>query len=1029
MMKPLLDVRRLLGLLVLAAVACTANAASEIPRSLAQFQHTTWTARDGVFGPIFHMAQTADGFLWLATGQGLQRFDGARFEHVQRLDGQDIGTDAIHNLFPTPTGGFWFYGYHGVGHVEGGRLKYFDKKKLRGMTSATTTSDGLTWLTTITYETYVVDRHDVLTRIDGTRGLPEQARLADSLVDREGTLWLAGGSSVYRLPRGESTIRAFTVDRGGKLVLAPDGAIWIYGDSYVIVVPPRAETFAQARVLPAPGFETMMFDRAGGLWTMTARAGAPKGTYLLQHFSDWKDFLRPGGVVDYRDVMGDKDGLSGTAIRAIIEDRDGNVWAGSNTGLDRFRSAPFVPLPLPGAPVLSSIAPAPEAGVWSVSHHQGMLRADNRSVTPVPLEPNPKANLVFREARGRLWVAGPFGVWNTGADGRLAHVSDSPFGKDGAYPLSIATDGSGQSWMSSYTGLVRWSGDAWEPQRFDIDPGSRVAAVHTDSRGRIWLAMVGGGAALLEGGSTRVLWANARDIGSIGVTHEREGRLWFGALHGAGLLEEKGKRLLRAADGLGFEHITGIRELASGELWLQAIDHVVRIPAEELRRWLADPSYAVSVQRYGIRDGLDGTTGGLTFGSTMAEAEDGRLWFSTSAGLYRLDVDRIAAPTRAPNVLIESLHVDGYARPLGAELKLPALAGRLSFAFTAAELGQPERVRFRYRIDGVDAGWQDAGTARSADYTGLAPGNYRFRVAARVGDGPWGEAGDGTVFSIEPAWFQTTLFRAACLLGFVALSLGAGWLVYALRAHRLIERARLRFEAQQGERERIARDLHDTLLQDTQGLILHFGAATTSLAPTQGELRERLQTTLDSAQQALQEMRDRVLDLRSQRESATLPLNEALGREVLQVNSARPVDYTVRVTGTSQDLRPEAQEALYRGAREAVLNAFAHADARRIDLSIRFARDVVEVVVRDNGRGIPEDILATGGRPGHWGLPGIRERITSLGGRVEFASEAAGGTRVEISLPARVAYPSESWWRRLLRSALRPSAAAGVQAP
>jgi signal transduction histidine kinase len=323
----------------------------------------------------------------------------------------------------------------------------------------------------------------------------------------------------------------------------------------------------------------------------------------------------------------------------------------------------------------------------------------------------------------------------------------------------------------------------------------------------------------------------------------------------------------------------------------------------------------------------------------------------------------------------------------------------------------PERVRFRYRLDGVDGDWQDAGTRRQAIYTNLGPGDYRFRVIAANEDGVWNEAGAALDFKIAPAYYQTWWFRAL----YVILAAGVIWLLFYLRALRMLSRMRERLEERHNERARIARELHDTLLQSIHGLMLRFQTVADEM-PTGSATRTAMERALDRADEVLDEGRDRVSDLRSSIDCGE-DLALAFTNIGEQMAAEHDVEFRVLVEGEEQRLDADVSDEIFRICREALINAFQHAQATSIEIEIAFETDAMRVRVRDDGVGIGADILEAGSRPDHWGLPGMRERALRIGARLDLWGSAGSGTEVELRVPASVAYLAQSRrsWRQLVR--------------
>jgi signal transduction histidine kinase len=337
------------------------------------------------------------------------------------------------------------------------------------------------------------------------------------------------------------------------------------------------------------------------------------------------------------------------------------------------------------------------------------------------------------------------------------------------------------------------------------------------------------------------------------------------------------------------------------------------------------------------------------------------------------------------------------------QLPLPSLTRDLEIDYTGLSLVAPEKVFFRYKLEGHDTDWQDAGTRRLALYTDLPPRNYRFRVMACNNSGVWNEAGTYLDFSIAPAYYQTTLFRVSCVAAFLLL-LGA---LYRLRLRQVARQFNIRLDERLGERTRIARELHDTLLQSCQGVLLKFSAVRFLLPPGADEAQKALGKALDQAEQAIADGRDAVQGLRP----STAPGSDlsrvisALGKELADNQSGQnPPALSVDVEGVPQSLAPLLQDEVHRIAVETLRNAYRHAGASRIEVEIRYGKRQFRLRVRDNGKGIDQNVADAGGRERHFGLTGMRERAEIVGGNLAIWSELDSGTEIELTIPASVAY-------------------------
>jgi signal transduction histidine kinase len=447
---------------------------------------------------------------------------------------------------------------------------------------------------------------------------------------------------------------------------------------------------------------------------------------------------------------------------------------------------------------------------------------------------------------------------------------------------------------------------------------------------------------------------------------------------------------------------------------------LVRITHPEMEAWAADPARAVKTTVFDNSDGVrqySAVNGG--YGPLVTKSSDGDLWFVTHDGISVIDPRHLPFNKLPPPVHIEQITADRkiYDATSGASgrLRLPPRVRDLEIDYTALSLVVPEKVRFRVKLEGYDRDWQDVGNRRQAFYTSLSPHNYRFRVMARNNSGVWNTEGASLDFSIAPAYYQTFWFRALCLAAF----LGLLWTLHQLRLRRLAREFNMRLEERVNERTRIARDLHDTLLQSFHGLLLRFQTVFMLLPDRVMEAKERLASAIDQAAQAITEGRDAVQDLRSSA-SVTNDLAAAigaLGQELATQENGnyRPV-FQIDVEGATRDLHPILRDEVYRIAAEALRNAFRHAQARQVEVEIDYGERELRLHVRDDGKGIDAKILQGETPAGHFGLHGMRERAESGGGRLEVWSELDSGTEVELSIPASIAHstlprPRRPWLR------------------
>jgi signal transduction histidine kinase len=487
---------------------------------------------------------------------------------------------------------------------------------------------------------------------------------------------------------------------------------------------------------------------------------------------------------------------------------------------------------------------------------------------------------------------------------------------------------------------------------------------------------------------------------------DSSGALWIGTSNGLAVSSANRFQVPSAWPDALRDPVLGLAEDKRGWLWIATSNHVLRVRRDKLAKGTLGAS---DVRVYGAADGLLSSEGMNRSRSVVADS-DGRIWFSLGRGISVVDPSHMP-DSSAPSIAhVEAVLADDLLISVTGPVRVPPSPKRIAFAYTALSLASPERIRFRYIVDGFDRNWSAPVATREAVYTNLPPGSYRFRVIASNSSGVWNEAGASLEFSVLPAFYQTNWFRALCGAAFLLLL----WGIYRLRVQQLQHQLAIGLEARVNERTRIARELHDTLLQSLQGLMLHFQTGIDLLPRRPAEARKTLEIAVDRADQAINEGRDAVQGLRASAVetndlvSAVRILGEELGAAVTNQNSAV---FEVEVEGAPRNLHPILRDEVYRIAAEAMRNAFQHAHAQRIEVEILYGERWLRLRVRDDGKGIDPKFLSADGRAKHYGLHGLRERAQLVGGKLTVWSKLDSGTEVDLSIPASTAYAT-SYRRR-----------------
>lgn len=1008
------------ALSMIAAALMTGSNAFALSSELriTQLYHTAWSAKDGAPTGVEALAQTSDGYLWIAGAAGLIRFDGVRFERIDSIRGQRLPSSNVMTLFAPRAGGLWVgYRFGGASFIHDGKLTNYAEREglpVGSLTRFAQDNSGVMWANT----TRGLKRFDgsLWEDVRETFNLPSEYVKA-LRVARDGTLWVVIGHAVMFLRPGQATFVATDIQTGEEeatFVEAPDGTLWLTDASlgaHAVYVP--GETSGEngrhrwiALRDPARGpLWGKLVDRDGTLWT-----ASPAGIHRVK---DVAHLLDPRIVADSsRDIFSNLDGLTAPYANAFLEDREGNIWIGTAGGVDRFRESRLTRVELPRGANGIAIAPG-DAGALlvGIDFEQGAFQVTGAST--VDVVPGPRfINCVHRTNDGEVWFGGRAMLWHSSGSSRASKWIPLPVPVDRAnanyYPVQgIAKDRAGRLWVSVVRGGVFHFADGkWT--RFD----DAALALAAGEDGSVWLGYPKSRILVVDAGTDtgrELSLSDGLDIGNVMSILPLATDTWVGGELGLARFDGQRFHPVTQRGATQLPSVSGIVATPEGDLWLSTSAGAIQIPADEVRRLAADPGYAVRTELFDYLDGLPGTPNAIRPLPSIAAGNDGRLWFATTNGIAWIDPKHVRRNPLAPRVEVQSIVADGKRYESGSNLRLPIKPRDVQISYTALSLSIPERVRFRYQLDAGEP-WQDAGPRRTAYFTGLGPGQHTFRVAAANNDGVWNETGASLDFTIPPAFHQTRSFYALCALACVALLT----VLYRVRVRQVAAQVRGRLEARLAERERIARDLHDTLLQGIQGLIWRFQAATDRI-PSDEPARQLMEQSLDRADKLLEESRDKVKDLRPAA-STVADLAQALATEGEQFAKLHSAKFRVSVQGTARDLHPIVREEGFLIAREAMTNAFRHSGAADIEAEVTFGEGALHVRIRDDGRGIGDAVLEAGGRPGHFGLIGMRERAKKLGAHLEVWSKPGAGTEIDLRVPAAVAYRRSQPASRDLRS-------------
>lgn len=994
--------------LLAGGLACAAD-----DLSLASMNHKTWTARDGAPQGVRSLALDRDGTLWLGTEVGLFNFDGRTFRPFRPMpDEADLPVGNIASLVVARDGALWAATIRGVVRIENGHTKHFatiDDRKLGSILGLSVAPDGSVWA----YGRTTLARFgaDGVNRLEDPPAPLDSHAIGGMFVDASGTIWVSQDNRLYRQPAHQFGYIA--TDTHADFIFGasetPDGSIWITDydtkngfarhqriDASGKVVAHLATEESAYDILYIPDGSLLVVTQFEGLWRYRVGATAAEG---------------PDPSTEQPEKYTTAQGLASNSSRAALLDGNGNLWIGNQHGLDRFRAAQLIPFQGRRPDAQWKICATPSGEIWIASSHAELYEV-SRGVTRDFPDPGDIYHIACG-ADGATWVIDKAGV--RVMQGDTATAIPAP---PGSAPYSInKLLGTAHhelyasvSLPPSAEGIWRWRGETWE--RVSAKAGVLATAPHAlyiDSKNRFWTGYRDGQIALPFEGEGRVFSSGSPGLDIVlGILETKRGLFAAGA-NGVAVLADDRLEMLRFEEAATVRAVGGLVEAANGDLWLNAAQGVVRVPASELDKALADPRHLI--QSTLVSEGEFVGPVPLAMKESAARDAEGNLWFSTLNGVFHLNPARLDAASRhSPIVSLRSMSVDGERMAPGARIGPDPQT--LVIGYLGVNLTSPERVIYKYRLDGLEDTWQDAGHRTEAIYTRLAPGRYTFSVIASNGDGQWSEPLVLPAFAVVPGFFQTTWFLLICVL--VALLII--FAVSALRIRAITRLVRTRVEERADERVRIARDLHDTLLQGVQGLLLSVHVATRRI-PADAESKPMLERALLTADRIIIEGRNRLSTLRSEHvtDAELVEAIESVCRDLSPGSDAR---FRVsRRGGTSVALHPHVADEMFHIAREALTNAFRYAEANEIDVVLDYGSGSFELVCEDDGRGFAE---AARDKAGHWGLKGMAERAARLGGRFECDSRPMRGTRVSVVLAAFRAYDSSRWMHALRALFSRP---------
>ena len=642
-------------------------------------------------------------------------------------------------------------------------------------------------------------------------------------------------------------------------------------------------------------------------------------------------------------------------INVLFEDREGNLWIGGARGLGRIRDSAFVTYSSVSDRRFEHNGPVyvdPEGRTWFAPAQGGLYVLQNGHVQPVTSIP---PNEVVYSISGRadvVWAGRQRGgltrlQFRNGAIATQSYTEANGLAQNSAYAVYESRDGS--VWAGTLNGGVSKFKDGHFTTYTTTNglASNTVSSILETRDGAMWFATPSGLSSFSNGQWRTYTTVEGLPSPEVNCLFEdSSGTLWSGTSAGLASFASNRFQVPHESPDVLREQIVGMAEDKSGRFWIATSDHVLRVPRDKL---LSGVVKAVDVREYDQADGLESTEGVKRSRSVVSDSA-GRIWFSLSSGLSVVDPSQINDNSVPALPHIEAITADNNTANLAASVRIPPSPRRITFEYTGLSLAVPGRIRFRYFLEGFDSSWSQPVAAREAVYTNLGPGSYRFRLVASNSEGQWSESEATVGFEVEPTVWQTWWFRTSS----AALILLLVWFLYRYRLRQLAKEFNIRLDERVGERERIARDLHDTLLQSVQGLILKFHAVAKQI-PSDEPAHDALEKTLDHADEVLAEGRDRLRNLRG----TSIPyggLPAAFERVAEETPQGADAIFKTVVEGRMRELHPMVREECYWIGREAVVNALTHSNGRKVEVEITYDPRQFRLRVRDDGRGIdPEN--------------------------------------------------------------------------
>jgi len=976
------------------------------PLGITQLDHRTWTARDGAPARIWSMALGHDGTLLLAGETGLYQFDGLKFKEFHAPPGEpDLPAGGYNSVFVATNGDVWAGSMaSGIARIRDGHVRFFDEHygfPLHTVMQICEGPAGSIWAIV----------HGQLMMFDGNHWMDAGAsggisneKMRAVFFDHEGTQWVSTTRAIYYRLRGQQRFLKTNIDFGRGIDTSnfaedKNGELWIA----ILSTNPTANSDLQQLDVPGHRVTHPFVVHLPFIVEMITTASEGSVWVTGSEVNRFEPVTIEGKRTFLRETFRAADGLTSPKSLAIFEDLDGDTWLTTPNGIDRFQDPVLIKyVDRPLNPLGNGLGRDPQGTIW-IGSEGAPLRSVRNGHTQDHGPPISNAGVLFADRRGAIWVRADDGIVRE-TQGHATKVI-LPKGVPTWAPRQFFEMKPGEIDVSfTGYGVFRFVDGKWLAFDLPRQPRDAPESFFVDRQGRLWIGYASGKVGMIDKTSGYVFAVGkAADLRSVQAFLETSEGLLCGGLNGIAIFRANRFEVLPTALPATLTGISGIVQARNGDLWLNGLHGVSKIAYSDFR---AAVSHGVPLptQLYSQTD-ITGPAQGIGFPTAVADAS-GKIWFNMAGIIAYVDPEHISRNTVPPTVVISAFEEDG--QPAGPRNQVKAGTNTLRIPYFGANLFAPEKVHYMYWLHGVDKTWQDVGRRTEAVYTHLGPGTYHFEVKAANGGDVW-SIPISTSFTVLPAFYQTAWFRLLCALAGILLL----WLGLSLRVRYVAAGIRQRAEERANERVRIARELHDTLLQGVQGLMLNFHAAAQQV-PTEHQSRLALEKALASADRVILEGRDRVNRLRSEH-LKNGQLEPAI-RELAEDLAARSeMQFELKANGTQRSLDAEVMDEVYFIAREALTNSFRHSEASQVVVALEYGPDRFTVECRDNGCGFVLQQFQKEQTNGHWGIRGMSERAQRIGADFNLKSAPGEGVCVSIAVPAARAYLRNHRLRPLIR--------------